>query len=250
MQGSGFAQGSLMVKVNAIRNSKHRKTCASSVESTGMNVSSNGVVTWQQNLRLTLGGSGYVTLNVFSQNMFSANTFLGQVSIDLDAHREIYAGKNHELTMKLRHDELPVFNKIGAAVSVDANRASILTGDITFSVTVPDIKKNLCGWWWEIKSTFLGTVSGEKIWVVVHRGIVYCYEGPFEGRLLKQFDVCDIVDMRAPDYNQSTNDDMDAVSIILKDGKKFDWAWFEDQIENKGLWKQALGVYNIDVTKA
>jgi hypothetical protein len=171
--------------------------------------------------------------------------------LDLDDNKAIFDGATLEFTMKLRHDDFPVFNNIGAAVSVDANRASIPHGDITFTISSPNIKKNLCGWWWEIKSTFLGDVTGEKMWLVLHNGIAYCYEGPFEGRLVREIDVSQIVDMRKFDSTQISGDnDMDGVSIIMKDGTQYDWAWIEDQRQRKGLWKNAFGVYSPRISKS
>ena len=53
----------------------------------------------------------------------------------------------------------------------------------------------MCGYFWHIKTSFFGQVTGDKIWVVLHNGVLYTYESAFETTLLRTIECKDIVDV-------------------------------------------------------
>ena len=56
-------------------------------------------------------------------------------------------------------------------------------------------KENICGWFWDIKSSIISGFYGEKIWVVLNDRMLYCYNNPYDGLLKCKIDGNKIIDI-------------------------------------------------------
>jgi hypothetical protein len=91
-------------------------------------------------------------------------------------------------------------------------------GTIRVILTIPPIHSNLAGPFWNIKSSFFGALTGEKIWVVLVDGILYCYDTPFETTLLRKIDVKRVMKLEAVVYDK-LDIKIDGVTIRLSSGE-------------------------------
>jgi C2 domain len=215
------------VIVNSIKTNSRRQSCSSSTTSKPTKEATTNPE-WNEKIRLTLHGTGVITLNVFSKNLFTADTFLGQAVINLNDYNGMYNGKEFELTLPLKDKAFPVFDDIGAQLTTREVPDS--KGTIRLKIKIPSIYGNICGWFWEIKSSFFGAITGEKMWVVLNDGVLYCYDSPFEFQKLHQFLCSNIVEIEEVVYDK-LEIVMDGLTIKVHHGGndvKYIWAWGDD----------------------
>lgn len=115
-------------------------------------------------------------------------------------------------------------------------------GHLNISLYIPPIEENICGFFWDIQTSFLGSVSGNKLWVILVHDFLSAYN-PKGGAdsLVYKIDVKDIeritesvfVNNRVP---------MDIIEIYRKSTRdKIVLAWGEDK-SARGLWRKSLGI--------
>ena len=99
----------------------------------------------------------------------------------------------------------------------------------------------MCGWFWELKTSFFGEISGEKIWVVLHDNMLHVYDSINEINLIEKIDCHDIADIEEKVFNK-LEISMQELTIKFKNKNRGDllWAWGEDASKVKGLWRRSL----------
>ena len=95
---------------------KPKETCYSTAKTNV--VLQNHNPQWNEDLRLSIVGSGYIVLNVFSQNSFSGDCFLGQAVLNLIDHPELYREQPLVLTVHIKPAVYPVYNVDGKVLVV------------------------------------------------------------------------------------------------------------------------------------
>lgn len=143
-QSGGLPVTDVYIIANALKTGQHRQTCySSSISSTRK---SDRGVNWDENLRLSLSGSGVLTLNAFSKNLSGTDTFLGQTLVRLDDLDCLYDGNMCDITLRFCEKTVPVYDTLGSPV-VTSNHCGI-NGDVSISIHIPSIFRNMCGWFW------------------------------------------------------------------------------------------------------
>merc|ERR1711871_782650 len=223
---------------------KQKELCKSTAQTQVVPASTEPI--YQETVKLTCVGRSILCANVMSAHSFGGPTILGQCRIDLDKHKEIYSGKRKSFKVPLQ----PIKSKV-----YEANTGHELTslapppnptGFVSLSVGVPNILKNMCGFFWQInKGVF--DVSGQKIWVVLYEGVINVYDNPHSRRCLMTIDTDTIIDMDETRYDGL---EIEVDGVIIRrvetgiDGqKRFSellWAWGDDATQTKGLWRRAL----------
>ena len=174
-------------------------SCFSSAESALLGHQTN--ITWNENITLYTDGPGILTLNIFTQNIFSGLICLGQISINLDNQQDLY--KNHDgvrsISMKLpfQKPEHKIYDSSGNLLNptVLHNADSILI----FTLTSPPLYKNICGWFYFIKSSLLGSLIYEKVWTVLYLNMLSFYSNPHMGNgfFLCSYDLSNISELES-----------------------------------------------------
>jgi hypothetical protein len=198
--------------------------------------------TWNEHLRLTMSGSGFLVFNVFSKSVLSEDIFLGQLEIEIKNHPDLYLGHEKEFNLPLHSAIHPVYNKDGTIIEVPDVDSQ---GSLTFCINIPSIYNNMCGWWFDIRVN-LFDVSGEKIWVVLHDNIFYVYDSPLENVLYRSVDGASIVSLKRTKYKLEL--EMECIELTLTGGEFIRWAWGNDKSKYRGLWIRALE-HRIDIRK-
>ena len=222
------------VVLNALKQGTKRLECVSTAKS-DVEYATNEP-TWEKSFRLSLSGSGLVTINVFSKHYVTADTLIGQAFVDLDDLSNLTSGCSYEFSMDLTSPKIPIYDSNGILISSANDKPS---GSISFSIQMPSVFQNMCGWFYDIKSSFFGVISGERMWVVLNRGFIYCYDSPFEGHLQQVIECSKITVIEEVVYDK-LEITLQGLTLNLSDGAKFVWGWGDDAKKAKGLWRQAL----------
>ena len=91
-------------------------------------------------------------------------------------------------------------------------------GFVSLTVGVPNILRNMCGYFWQInKGVF--DIAGQKIWVVLYEGTINVYDNPHTRRCLYTIDTSTIVDMDETRYD-GLEIQVDGVIIRRVEGTK------------------------------
>jgi hypothetical protein len=197
---------------------------------------------WNEDLRLTIMGSGYLVLNVFSKNTFTGDFFLGQAVIDIEKHPQLYFGEVLAIRIPINPPIHAIYSRTGEKLE---KPAQIGQGSFNLSVHVPSIFSNMCGWFSRINTNLFGDVYGKKMWVILDAGVLYCYDSQFENYLIEQFSCNELADMEEIMCHK-LEIAIEAISITFKPvepeiiGRNMLWAWGSDVGQIKGLWRRAL----------
>jgi hypothetical protein len=194
---------------------------------------------WEEEVRLSMVGSGFVVLNVFSKSMVAEDIFLGQACIDLQQYRkELYSssGKVVTLDIPVSLGIHKVYSESGAEIDVPDVEPH---GRISVSINVLSVFENMCGCFYHIQTNFFGVVSGDKIWAVLCHDGLYWYDSQFEGVLHRKIErekIQSVVEVAIDKLEIK----MEGLHIKLHEGEVIEWAWGSDSRDIKGLWLRAL----------
>lgn len=187
----------------------------------------------------TAGNDDRVILNVMSSHIpfISGNGFLGQAVIDFKDYRHMGDGKPHKLKLNLGPAKCPLYDESGNVFSsTNAN----VSGSIDVTVFIPAITESICGWFWNITESFFD-VSGEKMWVVLNKGVMTCWGTPFQTGFIAKVECKKIKKCVEKEFDKlSCKIVMYGVGLSMEGGAQHFWAWGDDAKSTKGLWKKAL----------
>jgi hypothetical protein len=239
--------------VNAIRDDYGKKGSPCFSASKSAVVSQNHNPQWDEPMRASIIGPGKISLNVFSKGtLFSSETFLGQAVLDLQAYPELYDGKSFVLKLFIEDATLPIYNENGKLISVPSTKGQ---GFILVTASIPAVFCNICSWFRHMKSTILGDIIGEKVWVELSDGVIKMYASPFNGSLIRQIPCKRLIDAKEIMYDKleikieaieiTMIPEVDSSSIAgeiqtILAHEMMVWAWNSDGIGLKKQWRKAL----------
>lgn len=218
--------------VNIVKNESKKMECVSAAKSNTQTNTNDP--NWSETLQLALSGTGLVAINVFSKHLVT-DTLIGQIVVNLSDLPNFNTGCVYEFTMDLASPKIPIYDLSGALMS---NANDEPSGTLSFSMHAPSMFRNMCGWFWDIKYSFFNTISGEKMWVVLTDGFIYCYDSPFKGLLQHVVECSKITMLEEVTYKLETT--IEGLTLNLADGSKFVWGWGDEAKKVKGLWRRAL----------
>ena len=194
---------------------------------------------YKEDLKLVSSGPGTLVLSVMSAHTMIADTFLGQVSINLEDYESLGNGKRHSFTLPLNEIKYPVYDKAGTVKDIQ-NRADI-TGEISFTIDTPPIAENIAGWWFEITNDMFGAVNSQKMWTLLRGDEIICYDSIFENRITSILSLKDIAKVTETEYTK-TEIAMKGVTIDFKDStvSSRTWCYGDDNLNNRGMWINTL----------
>jgi hypothetical protein len=199
---------------------------------------------WNEVLRLTSSANDHVTLNLFSKGLLTVDTFLGQAVIDMSEHVSLFTRTSSQedgnlrmlmLNLPFSAPVFPVYNSEGARINV----ALVGQGHIRLQLRVPSIHENVCGWFWNITSSYFGATSGDKVWVVLCDGFLFCYDNTFEITLLRKIDCRCIRTVENVVYDK-LEIPLEGLKIKLTEEESLLWGWATDNTRVKEIWTTAL----------
>lgn len=199
---------------------------------------------WNEVLRLTSSGTEHVTLNLFSKSLFATDTFLGQAVIDMSEHLSLFTRPLSQedgnlgmlmLTLPFSAPVFPVYTSEGAKVKV----AHVGQGHIRLQLRIPSINENACGWFWNITSSYFGAISGDKVWVVLCDGYLFCYDNTFEATLIRKIDCRRILTVENVVYDK-LEIPLEGLKIQLNEKEQLLWGWATDSTRVKEIWTRVL----------
>ena len=201
---------------------------------------------FDEDLRMCVIDSGILTFSVLSRHTYGADTFLGQAVIDMSSQADAYKGLKKKIRCMLSQATYPIHNSSGLEMNLTVENPQ---GSITFSLQVPSIFENMCGYFWEISSDFFGGVRGNKIWVVLHEKNLFCYSNQHDAVAQKTVNCKTIMDIHEHVYDRMEIP-IDGIIIkiereVFEGSGSFElaelmWGWGDDVQQNKGLWRRAL----------
>jgi hypothetical protein len=242
---SNFGTGipDAFVLVNGLRNrSSSDKVSACYSTAKTLVVAGSVDPQWEEELRLSMVGTGFLVLNVFSKGVMSEDIFLGQAHIDLmDHQRELLAGKIVRLDdVSVSFGVHKVFNETGSEIVVPDIEPH---GTISISIGIPSIYLNMCGAMYDIQTNLIGVVSGEAMWIVLCQDTLYCYDNQYEQVLHRRIARSEIVSVTEIEIKK-LEITMPGIHLRLRSGELLEWAWGNDARSTKGMWIRALGINN------
>ena len=193
---------------------------------------------WEEEVRVSMVGSGFLSLNVFSKSVMSEDIFLGQAQLDLrDYQAALLTGKIIRLDAPVSFGIHKVFNEVGTEIEVPDVEPQ---GTISISINVPSIYYNMCGGFYHIR-TVLFSVSGQQIWVVLCHDTLYIYDTQYESVLIRKLSRSDIESVVEVEIDK-LEIVMPGIQIKLRDGELLEWAWGSDSQKHKHMWIRALRI--------
>ena len=198
--------------------------------------------TFNEDLKLISSGPGTLVLSVMSAHTMTADTFLGQASIDLEDYHNLSNGERHHFSLPLSEITHPMYDKMGT-IKIIENRTGI-SGKISFTVDTPPISENIAGWWFEIATDMFGTLSNQKMWVVLRGQEMLCYDSNFENSLISILKLSEIAKIIETECTE-TEIAMRGLKIDFNDSTVASrtWCYGTDDKKTKGLWIHALRKY-------
>ena len=207
---------------------------------------------WNEDLELNVGCTGVIVCSVFSSSLYG-DSFLGQASINTSQHPELYANCSNGVILQIPLQTIPVYpiysTSSGQEIKVVATSENSVGSThpplISIAMHAPKMVGNVCGWFTEMQSGFLGTVVGTKIWVVLCDGIVSCYESPNMTNLLRRIECKYVIDVKESVYS-SLEIRIEVIHIQLGPpvsldvGSELVWAWAFDTESHKERWFRAF----------
>jgi hypothetical protein len=240
--------------INAIRDDKGKAKTPCFSASKSAVILKNHNPQWNEDMRSSIIGSGKICLNVFSKgSMFTAETFLGQAILDLQFHPELYDGQTMTLKLPIEEANEPIYNEEGKLVPVETVKCQ---GYIILTASIPAKFCNICSWFRHMKTTILGDVVGEKVWVELADGMIKIYGSPFNGVLIEEIPCRRITDVKEIMYDK-LEIKIEAIEITIapEESNKQSvvgeleallvhetiiWAWNSDGIGLKKLWRKSF----------
>ena len=193
---------------------------------------------WEEELRLSMVGTGFLVLNVFSKGVMSEDIFLGQAHVDLKDHqRDLLAGRIVRLDdVSVSFGVHKVFNQTGSEIEVPDIEPH---GTISISISIPSVYLNMCGAMYDIQTNLIGAVSGEAMWVVLCEDTLYCYDNQYEQVLHRQIARSEIASVTEIEIKK-LEIAMSGIHLKLRSGELLEWAWGNDARSTKGMWIRAF----------
>merc|ERR1712070_340088 len=119
-------------------------------------------------------------------------------------------------------------------------------GFISVTIGVPNISKNMCGYFWQINRGVFD-ISAQKIWVALYKGYLNIYPNPHDRNCILSIDTKTIADMIETEYKgleisvdgviiKRVETDLEGVKVF----SELLWAWGDDASRTKALWRNAL----------
>merc|ERR1711871_1171213 len=145
---------------------------------------------FREKLKMTCTGRTQLVLNVMSQHSVGKSSILGQCRLDIEKHRELYNGKKKSFKLpleKIRHDIYEHVTNEKLSLAPPSN----LKGYLSVTIGVPNIFKNMCGYFYQLEQGVFD-IKHQKIWVVLDDGILNIYESPYDRRIISTIDTDDI----------------------------------------------------------
>ena len=136
---------------------------------------------------------------------------------------------------------------MGEELKLSENSSALCGTEISISLKFPSIFSNLCGWFWRITKSFFGA-TGDKIWLVLHDEMIYCYESPYSlHKGAKSSHSCSEIEDIVGLKESTTYFESPIMEISFRGSSIYSnsliLAWGDDTSIRKGLWKQALYKY-------
>jgi len=181
-------------------------------------------------------GDGYISINIFSKSAIAEDIFLGQAVINLNHYPELYRHKSVEVSVPVQFATQKVFSSTGDEIQIPYIENG---GSVIVNINIPSIFLNMCGWFYDITTTFYGTITWDKIWVILCNYKFYCYDTPYERVEHMIFDVNHIISIEEVNYDKMKLP-LRGLEIKLSSGKILSWAWASYEMSIKGLWYRAL----------
>ena len=104
----------------------------------------------------SLVGNSKVVFNLLSTHLIGTDTFMGQAVIDLEKFH-ISNGKSHQFDLTLGPMVEALYDTKGQPLKGIVNREDAC-GTLRVDLTIPTIYSNMCGWWWNVTTNFIGVV--------------------------------------------------------------------------------------------
>jgi hypothetical protein len=194
---------------------------------------------WDEEILLPISGSGFLVFNVYSRSIMAEDIFLGQATIDISEHRNVYDGKSVSLTKQLLIATRDVYDIEGNKITVpDIDESNKST--IQVKVSVPDNLRNMCGWFFEVKSNLFNILRKEKVYIVLYEGTLTCYESPQRVAVLKKIDCQQIKSVSHLRNDRLDADDYPVLEIVLTNEEALMFVYGSDSKNACGLWKHSL----------
>lgn len=125
-------------KSSKSKEGKAQSTCYSTAK-TGIFLQSRNPQ-WNEDIRVAIVGTGYIVFNVFAQNTFSGDCFMGQCSVNLYDHPELYKDQPLALTLPIRKRQFPAYAVDGKQMTLQDTEGA---GLLHVSLRVPSIYSNM-----------------------------------------------------------------------------------------------------------
>ena len=200
---------------------------------------------YNQTIKLTCVGKTMLVLNVMSSHNFGPPTILGQCRLDLEKHKELYNGKKKSFKLPIEKIRYPVHD-VPLGAKMDLAPPGKLRGYISVTIGVPNIFKNMCGYFYQIFPGIFD-VGHRKVYVILDEGILNIYDSPHDRRIVDKIDSADIADMEECNY-EGLEIAIPGVKIkvlaVDSNGihsfKELMWGWGDDASKTKALWRHTL----------
>jgi hypothetical protein len=187
-----------------------------------------------------------MAVNVMSRHTIGGDTIVGQAVMQLDKHKELYAGEKRTFKLPIRGfsstSSPHVFDTTGTELSLSNSPQIDLPTVVSISVHIPSIYENMCGWFYKIHEVGFFDTGGTKMWVVLNDKKLYIYDNPFDSICRSTLDTHDITDIEETEIDKL---EIKMPGIIIKMNTKgvtseLVWAYGDDAAKTKGFWRRAL----------
>ena len=116
--------------------------------------------------------------------------------MELDNFKSLYRGQKKSFKLPVGPFKHAVHDTTGAKMNISSATPQ---GTVSISINIPNIYENMCGWFWDIHEElnnfgFMDT-TGNKMWVVLSKKILTCYDNPYDGVVRKVIDCHHITDI-------------------------------------------------------
>merc|ERR1711871_576493 len=226
---------------------KHGKGKDEKVQSSSITATIPGTTNpvYNETIKLTCVGKTMLVLSVMSAHNFGPPTILGQCRLDLEKHKELYNGKKKSFKLPIEKIRYPVHD-VPLGAKLDLAPPGKLRGYISVTIGVPNIFKNMCGYFYQIFPGIFD-VAHRKVYVILDEGILNIYDSPHDRRIIEKIDTADIADMEECNY-EGIEIAIPGVKIkVLQIGskgiatfKELMWGWGDDASKTNALWRHTL----------
>ena len=150
----------------------------------------------------------------------------------------VYCGETVEFDLSLAAAMYEVYNSKGELVPVTPAEAAP-RGSLQFSLRIPSVFKNICGAFFDIRTSSWGAVEGVKVWVMLCGESLFIFDSPYEAELLRKLDLELIESIEEVIYDK-LEIALEGLEFKLSQGLNLMLAWGSDSSALQGLWKRAL----------